>query len=93
MFDLFGEIHLFRGEPPPNPDKPLLRKPAYRGGKVYKMAPRATPKINRRRELKTRKAALRKWKRAAGISGRLSSSEHSMFVTLWNKSQAETKNA
>ena len=76
-----------RYSPPPNPDKPTQRKPAYRGGHVCEVTVRATPKINRRRELKAINAALRAWKRKAGIVGRLDSGAFDMFKQLYIKSK------
>lgn len=81
MFNLTKLFSSSQGlySPPPNPDKPLSRKPAYRGGKIYRITVRSTPKINRKRELKERKQALRKWKRERGISGRVSSESFAAF--------------
>ena len=96
MFSLdqiFNPGGLSRYEPPPNRDKPTQRKPNYRGGVVCGVTIRSTPKVNRRIELKGRNAALRSWKKNAGIVGRVDSGVHSMFVALWKKSKQEKEDA
>jgi len=73
----------------PPPPGTRRRTPELRGGVISSITVRVTPKVNRRRELKARCAALRKWKRVARISGRLDSGAYSMFIALCYKANAK----
>ena len=80
---MFGQQNQY--EPPPNPRRPLLRTKQYRGGSIHEIKARDTPKINRRHERKMTNAALRIWKRRSGVTGRLDSGAHAMFLALFRK--------
>lgn len=54
----------------------------------FSVTVRDEPKVNRRRELKKRNAALRKWKRRCGVNGRMDAGIYEMFVTLWHKGKS-----